>query len=110
MKASIRDFKTGLTFTVRLVCTGGKYGARNCLTHDKAEPLVEFYDDRYPMSQDPNGEHLGQFVSRYYAETLLEARTSGGLCLDGGNAEVWTLDAVTMRLVRDLIRNWLGRY
>lgn len=110
MKATVRDFKTGLTFTVRLVKTGDAYGVHNCLTHDKAEPLVEFYDARYPMSQDPKGEHLGQFVSRYYVETLLEPRAAGGLCLDGGNAALWTLDAVTMRLVRELLRNWLGRY
>ena len=43
-------------FNVRIVRAGDRYGRDNCLTHDKDEPLVEFYDSRYPHTE------YGQFV------------------------------------------------
>jgi hypothetical protein len=50
------------------------------LTNGENHNLTEFYDS----TQDPEkfGE-LGQFVSRYYMETLLGRRDGYGLCLDG---------------------------
>ena len=63
-------------FRVRLVMNGEKYGREDCLTHDKNEPLVEFFDKRYPHT--PNG----QFVSRYFLETIMNI--TNGLNLDGG--------------------------
>jgi hypothetical protein len=56
-------------------------------------PVVEFYDCRY--------EHTpyGQFVSRYYVETLLEnilpGVPVGGLNLDGG-VPSWSISAKAM--------------
>jgi hypothetical protein len=87
------------TFNVRVVFKGDRYGLNDCLTHDNDKPLVEFYD----ATQDPKkfGER-GQFVSRYYIETLIlfyietltgsRARNAYGLTLDGG-VDAWTLDA-----------------
>jgi len=74
----------GVPFHVRVVCEGGRYGLDNCLTHDKAEPMVEYYDGR-----------SGQFVSRYYLDTLRERTDKHGRCglaLDCGVAS-WSLDA-----------------
>lgn len=51
------------------------------------EPLVEFYDQRYPHT-----EH-GQFVSRYYYSTLYGH--TGGLCLYGG-VPAWEVDERSM--------------
>lgn len=107
MKASIRNTSTGIVFTMRLVAQGNRYGRENCLTNEKAEPLVEFYDSRYPFDRDPAGEILGQFVSRYYVETLMKA-PNAGLCLDGGNRESWSLDRETFDLARTLLHNWLS--
>ena len=72
-------------FNVRTVLQGDKYGLNNCLTHDKPEPMVEFYDAR----QDPKkfGEH-GQFISRYYLKTLREAKDrNGGVYLNSASPD-----------------------
>jgi hypothetical protein len=82
-------------FNVRIVNTGDKYGLNDCLVNDKA-PMVEFYDTRYPHTQ------YGQFVSRYYVDTLLE-RDTGGLCLDGG-VPSWTVSAEDMATVRNFLK------
>jgi hypothetical protein len=83
-------------FNVRVVNTGDKYGVNDCLVNDKA-PMVEFYDTRYPHTQ------YGQFVSRYYVDTLLE-RDTGGLCLDGG-VPSWTVSAEDMATVRNFLKD-----
>ena len=81
--------------TVRLVHQGDRYGRDGCLTHDKEEPLVEFYDGDYDF--EPWLGTKGQFVARYNLGTLLEH--SGGLCLEGGTPK-WTLGAVEMQEIR----------
>lgn len=57
------------------------------------EPLIEFYDRRYPHTE------LGQFVTRYYASTLAACKSGGGLCLDGGIYD-WQISAANMELVQ----------
>lgn len=90
--------ESGRQFNVRLVRKGDRYGLNDCLTHDKDAPMVEFYDG----SQDPaKFGPRGQFISRYYLDTLTGAdrlsrgdvRNGGGLCLHGGVPE-WDLDSV----------------
>ena len=91
-------------FNVRVVNYGDKYGRDFCLTHDQQKPLVEFYDSRYPHTE------FGQFVSRYYVETILGedkwGRAEGGLCLDGGNADSWTVSAEDMDIVRSYLKGY----
>ena len=81
-------------FTVRFVNKGDTYGRNFCLTHDKDEPMIEFYDARYPHTE------FGQFVSRYYVKTL--RGHTGGLILDGGIPE-WTVSSAGMEQVQNLI-------
>lgn len=88
----------GIDFNVRIVNEGDKYGLNDQLTHDKKEPLVEFYDNRYPHTQ------YGQFVSRYYLNTLLEHQENRGLCLDGGVRD-WRIEAEPMDTVIDWLKN-----
>jgi hypothetical protein len=87
-------------FNVRVVNKGDKYGLNLCLTHEEDKPLVEFYDARYPHTE------FGQFVSRYYVETILGDDGDGpkncGLNLDGGIPD-WTVSAKDM----DTVRGWL---
>ena len=89
-------------FNVRVDNNGDKYGRDFCLTHNKDNPLVEFYDARYPHTD------FGQFVSRYYVSTILGTdgygRAEGGLCLDGGNANEWTVSAEDMATVRSFLQ------
>lgn len=85
---------------VRLVLKGDSYGREGCLTHDKDEPLVEFYDGDYDF--EPWLGIKGQFVSRYDISTLLEMDPYHGLCLEGGEPK-WALGAVEMQEVR----SWL---
>lgn len=90
----------GRAFHVRAVFCGMRYGLDDCLRHDGA-PMIEFYDAT--QSADKFGAR-GQFVTRYYAETLAErgryTTLSGanayGLMLDGGVPE-WVLTAANVR-------------
>lgn len=99
------------SFNVRLVEQGDKYGLNLCLTHDEAEPLVEFYDASYDFDKDESGKVLGQFVSRYYMSTLAgEYNGTFGLCLDGGSADEWSVDANSMKLVGDWLSDFAHRH
>jgi hypothetical protein len=79
-------------FTMRVVGDGDAYGRDMCLTHAGDDPLVEFYDRRWDHDADPDGERLGQFISRYRLSTLLEPARDGqtvfetGITLDGATA------------------------
>ena len=50
---------------VRIVRQGDRHGLNDCLTHNEARPLVEFYDAS--SSATPRG----QFITSYYLSTLL---------------------------------------
>lgn len=92
----------GRTFLVRVVHKGDRYGLDDKLTHDKADPMVEFYDLSYPDKFGPRG----QFVSRYNAFTLSKVQGGLNLC---GHEPVWSIDAEAMLPVVDLakrIRVW----
>lgn len=67
--------------------------------------MVEFFDRRYIEGFTPDG----QFVSRYYVDTLIGDRIMPGferghrgLDLHGGIPD-WTIDANTM----DIVLSWL---
>jgi len=100
----------GIPFLLRIVRAGDRYGLDDCLTHphkrDSAAPLVEFYDSRHPHTP------RGQFVSRYYVDTILGrdrwGTGTGGLCLDGGNASVWFIGEENMARVRAWLAEELG--
>ena len=85
-------------FNVRFVKTGDRYGLKDCLINDKA-PMVEFWDS---TKWDADFSSRGQFVSRYYASTLLERPHHLGLCLDGGVPE-WSISAEDMEEVLNYI-------
>ena len=91
----------GRTFTVRIVRKGDTYGRDRCLTHEDDATLVEFYDATYAGKTGFDAE--GQFVARYYAETLL-ARDYHALHLDFG-VPAWTIDADAMLAVTDFIND-----
>jgi hypothetical protein len=59
-------------------------------------PAVAFYDSRYDHTPH------GQFVSEYFVETI--EKTTGGLCLDGGNRDQWTVSPDDMDTVRAFLR------
>ena len=82
-------------FRVRLVMNGESYGKDDCLTHEGSEPLVEFFDKRFPHT--PNG----QFVSRYYLETVV--KMSNGLNLDGG-VDAWKVSKEGIDFVQEKLK------
>jgi hypothetical protein len=92
---------------VRIVMPGDSYGLNDCIMHGRnsryptaevnlKDPLIEFYDARYPL----HATVPGQFISRYYLSTLTEGLVKGGtihgLSLDGGIRD-WTASGETMR-------------
>lgn len=54
---------------VRIIENGDRYGLDDCLEWQSSRSGVEFYD--YSQNKELFG-YRGQFVSRYYVETLLE--------------------------------------
>jgi hypothetical protein len=91
----------GRSFLVRVVAKGDRYGLHDCLLHDKADPLIEFYDLTY-KDQKTFGPR-GQFVTRYYARTIAAHERGTGLDLMG-NEPNWKLDAPALAPVLDLAR------
>jgi len=87
--------ENGITFGVRLIYKGDYYGLRFMLKNEERKVLVEFYDTRYPHTI------FGQFISRYYASTLLEGPVTG-LNLQG-NVPNWSIDAGTMDKINQFI-------
>jgi hypothetical protein len=79
-------------FLVRVVQRGDQYGRDLCLTHDDADPLVEFYDTHHT---GPRFGPFGQFVSRYYLRALLDHPVRAGLQLDGG-VPAWSISPLGM--------------
>ena len=90
-------------FNVRVLRKGEKYGLEDCLIHKERKPLVEFYDYRH---RDDKEWKRGQFVSRYYAETLLKHDLNFGLLLYGDSPE-WTVSADYMRKILAWLRQEL---
>lgn len=82
---------------VKLVPPGATYGDKNNLTNTSGKTLVEFYD----RSQDATLFPGGQFVSRYYADTLLGRDGWGGACTGGlslyADIPEWTVKGEDMR-------------
>ncbi|EGQ64012.1 hypothetical protein GGI1_22916, partial [Acidithiobacillus sp. GGI-221] len=91
----VKIFRDRLTWAVRVLKKGESYGRNNCLIYEKDEPLVEFYDTRYPFT------NLGQFVSRYNLTTLVGTHPYGhGLCLYGGEPD-WTISDECFGKIQD---------
>jgi hypothetical protein len=92
-------------YNIRVVGKGEKYGRDFKLTNNEDKPLVEFYDARYPHTE------FGQFITRYYVGTILgndgfRGKGEGGLILDGGNADSWTVSSRDMDIVRAYLRGY----
>lgn len=95
-------------FLVRFVFKGDAYGTDHALRYDKEEPAVEFYDARF--KDDKRFFPLGQLVSRYYLDALLEPanQVESGLDLQGGVPE-WKIDGATMATVCNWLREEFRR-
>jgi hypothetical protein len=92
-------------YNIRVVGKGEKYGRDFKLTNHEDKPLVEFYDARYPHTE------FGQFITRYYVGTILgndgfRGKGEGGLILDGGNADSWTVSSRDMDIVRAYLKGY----
>ena len=91
--------QNGRSFNINLVFEGEKYGREDALTNDYRATLVEFYDAKY--EDDKRFPKLGQFCSRYNADTLMDGAPSH-LNLHGGIPE-WTVDTPAMERVRSFV-------
>lgn len=98
----------GRWFAVRYLPVGARYGHIHSLTVGEGDgALVEFWD--LTVADDARSPHvgfgsLGQFVSRYRVAELIDVVSAAGLCLDGGNRDVWSIDAASMKVVRSWLR------
>lgn len=88
-----------VSFTVRLVRKGQKYGKDFCLVYNEDKPMIEFYDQRYI----PAFTGFGQFVSRYYVSTFMDIK-DGGLSLDS-DIDNWTLTEDNVKSIQESIKN-----
>lgn len=87
----------GVVFRVVLLLDGQSVNYP-AASESTGRPLVEFYDTRHPHKPE------GQFVSRYYLDTLLSGRKTG-LNLQGDVPD-WSIDETGMNAVR----RWLRQY
>ncbi len=92
---------SNITFNVRLVERGDSLAFNNDLLHIDDMPFVEFYDSRFPAKDS----EIGQFISRYYLDTLLTRYNNSSLLLQGGVPD-WTIDVKGMEKVNE----WLKEY
>ncbi|MDE3021371.1 MAG: hypothetical protein KGI54_05880 [Pseudomonadota bacterium] len=94
----------GINFIARLVFKNDTYGLGSSLTHDRDDPLIEFYDSRYPHTE------YGQFVSRYFVSPLLgdEDFEARGLDLQGDVPD-WKIDAASLKAVFDWVRDVMDK-
>lgn len=114
---TVTSASNGVIYTVRLVEQGDRRGLNFCLINPDPRPTVEFYDlESKAASYDfvgPREEaiaagapRLGQFVSSYYAHTLLEnIDTIRSLCMNGGVPR-WTIDGDALRLAFQNLGLW----
>jgi len=97
----------GDVYNVRLVEKGDHHGLNFGVVHDEDRPMVEFYDTDHEHTYDFVGTKeeaiaagarcLGQFVTYYYVETLMEdIETTTGLCLQGGVPK-WCVEGDLLR-------------
>ena len=101
--------KTFGRWNVRIVRQNDHYGREKSLVHNGSDPLIEFYDNRY---KDDGEWKRGQFVARYYAETLFEdcyTYYKWGLQLDGG-IPGWYVDQSEIAVIYRWLREQLTRY
>ena len=93
--------KTFGRWIVVLANPGDRFGLQLAKIFDK--PTVLFYDS-YNLKS--NYRIYGQFVSSYYAETILQTTDTYGLSLDTSVPE-WTVDAVTLHSIRDWVKGMI---
>jgi hypothetical protein len=98
----------GRRFRVQIVwdkpAGGTAYDEEGNEVPEKLQPIVEFYDMTHARNPDYANTSIakkGQFVSSYYAATLME-RPTGGINLVG-HEPAWQIDARAM----DKVRAWI---
>ena len=102
--AKFIDNERNQPWSIRIVEEGDKYGRDDCLTYEKEEPVIEFYDADNEFDKHTDGTMLGQFVSRYYISTIMDG-TGGGLNLMGYEPK-WSINSLAM----DSIRDYIGKF
>lgn len=90
----------GVPFAARVVFTGDKYGVGDSLVNED-KPLLEFYDTRHTPTK------FGQFVSRYFIETLTDSPIGTGINLQGG-VESWQIDGENLKKAIDWATKQIG--
>lgn len=104
---TITDMAHNQDWTVRVVFKGDRFGRDMYLIYDDAEPLIEFYDADHDFDIDTDGKVLGQFVSRYHADTLLEdIKTTNGIDLHGGIPK-WEIEKTCYRKILSKVESIL---
>lgn len=94
----------GNKFVARLVEDGDSYGKDNKIVHNSSEPLIEFFDLRYPHVKI-NKDLSGQFISRYNLDTFNAVKT--GIYLDSGSLD-WSLNLDSVSLVKNWVKEILS--
>ena len=98
-KLKLTDPKTSQPWTVVM-----ENEDKNSKHYSLIEPLVKFYDMRYPeFTLDIDGDRIGQFVSSYYASTINDG--FGGINLHGGEPS-WQVSVEFMTILRGLITGY----
>jgi hypothetical protein len=89
----------GRVFNVVLVRIGDRYGLNGALVNTASDVMVEFYDAYENDGRLEKGR--GQFITRYYLRTLVEAGVSSRVALRGldlcGGVPQWKVTGANVR-------------
>ncbi|MDX1492956.1 MAG: hypothetical protein R3253_02700 [Longimicrobiales bacterium] len=104
----IKEFttSTGDIYRIRILFKGSRYGRGNSLTWDHERHGVEFWWFVGPDHQNDFRETDGfQFVSRYYAKTLLTSNLKAARGIDlQGDVPAWKIDWYDLRPMLSWVR------
>ena len=105
----------GRNWRAQLILKGDKWGLDNCYTHDKDEPMIEFYDLSHPETFGDEGQSVSMYslgtlcfennpMSR---EDLIKAPARDpevGLNLDGG-VDAWSITGPCLTEVLNTLKD-----
>ena len=87
-------------FAIRVIEKGDNYGRNRCLILKEDKQLIEFYD--VEGAGDEWFDELGQFIERYYIESIMEIENYG-LNLSA-NVDVWNIEGANIHKIQQWIK------
>lgn len=100
MSKTLHFTSHNIPFVANILEQGDNLGLKNNLIHEHIEPVIQFFDARYPHNP------LGQLVSSYFLSDLTKGTAkNSGLNLYGGEPDWY----ITQKDMKDVCQ-WLDNH